>query len=122
MDARKTMEFILEQQAVMTARQAEFDERLLKLNKRIDAMGKLVQTGMKILVTTDEKLNALVDAQMRAEARMAKHDERMAKHDERMAKHDERMAKYEERTAEMDARLDRLIKALSRGTNGRNKQ
>jgi chromosome segregation ATPase len=107
MGARKTMEFILEQQAVMTARQAEFDERLLKLNKRMDAMGKLVQTGMKILVKTDEKLNALVDAQMRAEARMAKHDERMAK--------------YEERTAEMDARLDRLIKALSRGTNGRNK-
>jgi len=107
MDIQKTMEFILEQQAAMTARQAEHearmaahevrmaehDKRMVKIDKRIDATTKLIQTGMRMLVQTDEKLKALAEAQLRAEARMG----------------------------EIDARLDRLIKALSRGTNGHKK-
>jgi len=100
MDIQKTMEFILEQQAAMTARQAERGERMaehdkhmLKIDKRIDATTKLIQTGMRMLVKTDERLKALADAQLRAE----------------------------QRSAEIDARLDRLIQALSRGSNGHKK-
>jgi cell pole-organizing protein PopZ len=125
MNVQKTMEFILEQQAAMIARQAEHearlaghgkqmaehDKRMAKIDKRIDAITKLIQTGMRILAKTDEKLNALVDAQMRAEARMEKFEARMEKFE----------VKYEQRPAETDARLDRLIKALARGTNGHSK-
>ena len=100
MDIQKTMEFIVEQQAAMTARQVEHearmaghDKRMVKIDRRIDATTKLIQTGMRILVQTDEKLKALAESQLRAEAR----------------------------TGEIDARLDRLIKALSRGTNGHKK-
>jgi hypothetical protein len=92
LDVERTINFILESQARAEIRQAKADERQAKANerqakaetrvdavekrldKRMDAIAKLIQQGMRLLVTqkaeTDRKINALVDAQMRTEARM----------------------------------------------------
>ena len=99
MDVERTINFILDLQAKAEIRQAKADERLAKaderqakaetrlsatekrLDKRMDAIAKLIQQGMRMLVTqkaeTDRKINALVDAQMRGEARMERLDEKM---------------------------------------------
>ena len=83
MDVQRTMDFILEQQAAtsatlveiaarqgemaawqreMTAWQREIAAWQAKTDRRLNAISKLLQTGMKMLVKTDEKLNELAAA------------------------------------------------------------
>jgi len=60
MDVERTMEFILRMQAKAEARMAKFD-------KRMEAIRKLVQTGMKMLVKIDQNLLALTEAQRKTD-------------------------------------------------------
>jgi hypothetical protein len=102
-DVERTITFILESQARAEIRQEKADAHLRaaeakaeartsandkrvdavekRLDKRMDAIARLIQQGMRMLVThkagTDRKINALVDAQMRGEARMGRLDEKM---------------------------------------------
>jgi hypothetical protein len=59
MDVERTIEFILETQA--------------KAETRMDGITKLIQQGMQLLLSfqteTNHKINALIDAQLRSEAR-----------------------------------------------------
>jgi chromosome segregation ATPase len=115
-----------ERQAKADERQAKADERLAKaderqakaetrlsatekrLDKRMDAIAKLIQQGMRMLVTQkaefDRKINALVDAQMRGEARMERLDERM-----------EELAAAQKDTQKT---LKAFIASLQKGRNG----
>ena len=92
MNVESTIKFILDSQARAEVRQAKADERQTRaetrvdavekrLDKRMDAIAKLIQQGMRMLVTqkaeTDRKINALVDAQMRSDARSERLDARM---------------------------------------------
>jgi len=84
-NVESTIKFILDSQARAEIRQAQADKRQAKaetrvdavekrLDKRMDAIAKLIQQGMRMLVTqkadTDRRINALVDAHMRTEAKM----------------------------------------------------
>lgn len=67
MNVERTIEFILDSQAKHAARMDVID-------KRMDGITKLIQQGMKLLVTskkeTDRKINALVEAQLRTDEKL----------------------------------------------------
>ena len=99
MDIQKTMAFILEQQAKMAVEAQRTD-------RRVDSIAKLVHLGMKTLVETDLKLNALIDAQIRT--------------DEKMKALIEAQKRTDGKLARTDAKFERLMAALLRKrSNGR---
>ena len=74
MDVERTIEFILESQARAEARMEKSDARMEKsnaraaamekrLDRRMDAIAKLLQQGMRMLAQTDIKLKELAQAQ-----------------------------------------------------------
>ena len=81
------------------------EQRLTRL-ERIVMM--FARAGARARRELNEKINVLIDAQIRSEDRMIKFDERFAKHEERFAKHEERFAKHEERFAKYDRRFEEL--------------
>lgn len=99
MDIAKTIEHILQIQARAEARMDRTDRQL-------EAIRKLLHSGMKLVVrigeaqkAADYKINALIDAQQRTDRRL------------------DRLAEAQQKT---DHRLDRLIEAmLKRGGDGR---
>jgi len=88
-------------------------DRLERIAKLFVRAGLRARRNMREL---DEKINMLVDAQIKAEDRLKKFDERSAKSDERFAKFDERFKEFGERTDQTLAILMRLIK---QGQTGR---
>ncbi len=98
MDLERAMEFIVERQAAAEVEMAEIRRMLAKMDRKVDALSKLVRVGMRILAKQDERL--------------AKQDERLVKQDERLAKHDERMAKHERELAEERKRSDQRFQQL----------
>jgi len=78
------IDFILDLQAKHEVRLAKLEAQKLqaearlaateqRLDKRMDAIGKLIQVGMRMMANNksefDRKMSALIDSQMRAEAR-----------------------------------------------------
>jgi predicted nuclease with TOPRIM domain len=74
-------------------------DRLERIAKLFVRAGLRARRNMREL---DEKINMLVDAQIKAEDRLKKFDERSAKSDERFAKFEERSAKSDERFAKFE--------------------
>ena len=81
MDIERTMEFIVEQQAATAAQITRLGDRLDKVVQRQDKTDRqikgiltLIRAGMKALVeqgnSTDERINALIDAQERSEKKL----------------------------------------------------
>lgn len=88
MDIERTMEFIVEQQGATAAQLAELreqakrvDRRFEKNERQIAGILKLIKMGMKSMVladrrmearfrATDERINALIDAQERSEKKL----------------------------------------------------
>jgi len=72
MDIERTIEFILQMQAKQAESQVKHVARMDTLDRRMDGVTKLLQQGMKILVSfqkeTDRKFTALVDSQLRTDA------------------------------------------------------
>jgi hypothetical protein len=99
-------------------------DRLERVAKLFVRAGLRARRNMREL---DEKINMLVDAQIKAEDRLKKFDERSAKSDERFAKFeewsaksDERFAKFEEWSAKSDerfAKFDERFKELGERTD-----
>jgi len=99
-------------------------DRLERIAKLFVRAGLRARRNMREL---DEKINMLVDAQIKAEDRLKKFDERSAKSDERFAKFeewsaksDERFAKFEEWSAKSDerfAKFDERFKELGERTD-----
>ncbi len=54
MDVERTKKFILQMQAKSEERMVRAEVRMDKFDRRMEAMGKLVQTGMKWLVKIRE--------------------------------------------------------------------
>ena len=91
--------------------------------QRLDRLERIVmmfaRAGARARREMNEKINMLIDAQIKSEDRMAKFDERFAKFDERcarydmlFAKHDERFAKYDQRFKELGERTDETLRIL----------
>ena len=98
------MQFILEQQAAASATLAELGTRQDKTDKRLSAITKLLQTGMKMLVKTDEKLKNLA----------ARHEDLETALKE-LAVSQKELAAAQKRT---EVNLNRLIDSRRRGKNG----
>jgi hypothetical protein len=110
MGVEKTMQFILEQQAQLTAHQVDAGARLARIDKRLDAMAKLVNAGVRLLVKHDEWL--------------ARHEKAIERHEklivESRREFDLRLKALTEVQERTDRKLDRLIEALhGRRSNGR---
>ncbi len=109
--------------------------------QRLDRLERIVmmfaRNGARARRELNEKVNMLLDAQIKTEDRMAKFDERCAKYDVLFAKHEERFAKHEERFVKADERFEkfdqrfkemtlrsdeilRIVKALVRDTQNGN--
>ncbi len=90
MDVEKTIEFILEQQAQAAVFQTEAAVFQAKTEKRFDAISKLLQNGMQMLVDyqreTNTKINSLVDAQLRNEEGIRQLREAQQKTDDRFGR------------------------------------
>ena len=87
-------------------------DRLERIAKLFVAAGLRARRNMRDM---DEKINILIDAQIRNEERFAKSDERFAKSDERFAKSDERFARFEVRTDQTLKALMEIVKKLPNG-------
>jgi hypothetical protein len=99
--------------------------------QRLDRLERIVmmfaRAGARARREMNEKINMLIDAQIKSEDRMAKVDERFAKFDERFAKFDERFAKFDQRCARYDmlfakhderfAKYDQRFKQLGERTD-----
>lgn len=72
MNVQKTVEFIL-------AQQAKIVEQQYKTDRRVDAIAKLLQAGMKMLVQVQKAQAGLAEAQKRTEERLARSDEKFEK-------------------------------------------
>lgn len=79
MNIERTVQFIL-------AQQAKIVEQQYKTDRRVDAIAKLLQTGMKMLVRVEQAQTALAEAQRRNEERLARTEERLARSDEKFEK------------------------------------
>ncbi|HTM50071.1 MAG TPA: hypothetical protein VL285_15365 [Bryobacteraceae bacterium] len=106
------------------ARADRFDERLTRVEKQLKATGDLLRNGIEFVAKRDAaadfKINALIDAQTRADARMDKFEEGMADFRESMRKFEARMEKFDARMEKSDAKFERLLEQLGRrNTNGR---
>ena len=90
---------------------------------RLERIAKLfVNAGLRArrnMRDMDEKMNILIDAQIRNEERFAKSDERFARSDERFARSDERFARFEVR---MDQTLKALMEIVRNPRNGNSKE
>src|SRR6185503_10911294 len=80
--------------------------------QRLDRLERIVmmfaRAGARARREMNEKINMLIDAQIKNEDRFAKSDERFAKFDERFARYDVLFAKHEERFAQFDERFKEL--------------
>jgi len=56
MDLERAMEFIVERQAAAEVEMAEMRRMSAKTDRKVDALGKLVRVGMRILAKQDERL------------------------------------------------------------------
>ena len=122
MNIERTIEFILESQAKAEIRMEKFDARMEKfdarmekadarvvamekrLDKRMDAITKLLQQGMRILAKTQSELADLAKAQKRTEIRLAE-----------LAETQKELAAAQKAT---DRSLKTLIDSLRNGRNG----
>ena len=87
-------------------------DRLERIAKLFIAAGLRARRNMRDM---DEKINILIDAQIRNEERFARSDERFAKSDERFARSDERFARFEVRTDQTLKALMAIVKKLPNG-------
>lgn len=83
---------------------------------RLERIAKLfVRGGMRArrnMREMDEKINIMIDAQIRNDERFAKSDERFAKFEERCAEYDRLFAKNDERFKEIGRQTDRTLTIL----------
>lgn len=95
----------------------------MSTEQRLDRLERIVlmfaRAGARARREMNEKINMLIDAQIKNEDRFAKSDERFAKFDERCAKydalfamHNERFAKFDERFKELGERTDETLRIL----------
>ena len=87
-------------------------DRLERIAKLFVAAGLRARRNMRDM---DEKINILIDAQIRNEEQFARSDERFGKSDERFARSDERFARFEVRTDQTLKALMEIVKKLPNG-------
>lgn len=66
----------------------------------------------------NEKLNHIIDLQIKNEEKFARNEERFARNEERFARNEERFAKLAESQASTDRRLNSLIDIIKEGRRG----
>jgi hypothetical protein len=85
------------------------EQKLNRLERIARLMLRAGQRARTLLREQGEKLNILIDAQIRTDELFAKNEERFAKNEERFARNEERFARNEERFAEVEEQMQVLI-------------
>jgi hypothetical protein len=108
MDVERTMELILQMQAKLEANSARHEAnfarhevRLTRIDRRIDGITKLIRTGMKAIVKTNQTLDAMG---RRTDARFAE-----------LATSHKELADAQRRT---QASLKAFLDSMRKGRNG----
>jgi hypothetical protein len=98
------------------------EQRLDRL-ERIALM--MARAGVRVRREQNEKINIIIDAQIKNEDRFARYEERFAQNEERFAQNEERFAKLAQSLTELanaqtrtENRLDSLIDIIKRDRNG----
>jgi len=115
--------------------------------QRLDRLERIallmVRAGARVRREQNEKINIIIDSQIRNEDRFARNEERFARNEDRFARNEERFARNEERFATLaddlarshnelsesikelakaqtrtETRLDSLIEIIKRDRNG----
>ena len=102
MDIERTIQFILETQEKAELRAEAMEKRF---DRRFDAITKLLQQGMRMLVKTDTKIAEVAEAQKRTDIKLAE-----------LAEVHKELAQAQKAT---DRSLKAFIDSLRHGRNGR---
>jgi hypothetical protein len=83
MDVERNIEFIVEMQAKQAAHLDAQAAHMDAIDRRMDGVTKLLQQGMQLLVNfqteTNQKINALVDAQLCTEEKLQRFIDRQGR-------------------------------------------
>jgi hypothetical protein len=121
----RKMSFIVEQQAqfasdIQQLKEAQA-ETMHVISRTVESIGQLGEVVTRLANVThvgftevNAKINALVDAQIRSEEKMARSDESFAHSEERMARSDENFARFEERMIRSDENFARFEERMLR--------
>jgi predicted nucleic acid-binding Zn-ribbon protein len=116
MDVERTMEFILQMQAKLEANFARHEAnfarhevRLSRIDRRIDGITKLIRTGMKAIMKTNQTLDQLGK---RTDAKFAELAEVQKRTDSKFAE----LADAQKQT---QASLKAFLGSMRKGRNGR---
>ena len=90
------------------------EQRLDRLERIVKLMIKAGLRARKQSREQDEKINILINLQMKNEELFAENEERFRKNEERFRKNEERFAKNEERFAKNDGIIEALAAAQAR--------
>lgn len=119
-ERQHTMDFILQQQAQLTAaaqrneeEHAKFNESLKQLRGIAVAMARQFRRERTDL---RERIGALVDAQVKSEDKVSRAEDIMKRLEESHARSDERMTRVEESQARSEERLTRLEELTGRNS------
>ena len=88
-------------------------ERIVKL---------MIKAGLRARAQSreqNEKINIIIDAQMRNEERFAQNEQRFAQNEQRFAQNEERFARLAESQTHADRRIEALIDIVRYGRNGK---
>ncbi len=114
-DRERTMNFILEQQAQSAARMEKFEVGMEKLERALVFMAHQFRRERKDL---RERINALVDSQIRSEDKLAYSEERLSRleriTERNIANSDERLYSVEERMLRIEELMERNITSSER--------
>lgn len=106
----KTVEFLVENAA--------------RHESQIQAIRKLIQAGMKMIVSsqaeTNRKFDVLIDAQLRTESGLSRTNEALARTNESLARTNETVARLAEAQAATEIKLQALIDSQKNPRNGHN--
>ncbi len=117
-ERQRTMDFILQQQAQFAAEMQRLEEADARASKRLDRlerylrlMGRRFRKGRNEL---DERMTALINAQIRSEDKAAGTEDLLKRLEESHARSDERMTRVEESYARSDERMARVEESHAR--------
>jgi hypothetical protein len=81
-------------------KQSEIEAKVIKHDRQIEAIKKLIATGMKMIVRNDQQI---------------------ARNDQQIARNDQQIARNAQAIAELTKNVNALVKYSDRGQNGHRK-
>jgi hypothetical protein len=117
MDQERTMQFIVENLAAVTASQQQAEVRAARADRQIRGLQTLVRTGMKIIVKLGEGQRRLQENQRQLQEGHKQLQKELREGHKQLRAEIRALAISQKRT---DAKFDRFLDSLKGGSNGSN--